>query len=68
MDNVIRARAAETGVSFKDMADEYMKKVSLRRMVSPDDIASSVGYLLSEFGKIFQANRWQLTEMKSKTL
>lgn len=51
MDNVIRARAAETGVSFKDMADEYMKKVSLRRMVSPDDIASSVGYLLSEFGK-----------------
>ena len=51
MDNVIRARAAETGVSFKDMADEYMKKVSLRRMVSPDDIASSVRYLLSEFGK-----------------
>lgn len=51
MDNVIRARAAETGVSFKDMADEHMKRVSLRRMVSPGDIASSVDYLLSEFGK-----------------
>ena len=32
------------------MTDEYMKKVSLRRMVSPDDVASSVGYLLSDFG------------------
>ena len=27
MDNVIRARAAETGVAFDDMADEYMKRV-----------------------------------------
>ncbi len=51
MDNVIRARAAETGISFDDMKDEYMIKVSLRRMVSPDDVASSVGFLLSDFGK-----------------
>ena len=50
MENVIRARAVETGVSHKEMTDEYMKKVSLRRMVSPDDVASSVGYLLSDFG------------------
>ncbi|MEK9641679.1 MAG: SDR family oxidoreductase [Paracoccaceae bacterium] len=50
MENVIRARAAETGVSHEEMTDEYMKKVSLRRMVSPDDVASSVGYLLSDFG------------------
>ncbi len=51
MDNVIRARAAEKGVSFDDMADEYMKMVSLRRMVSSEDVASSVGYLLSSCGK-----------------
>jgi len=31
--------------------------VSLRRMVSPDDVASSVGYLYLNLEKIFQAKR-----------
>ena len=51
VDNVIRAHAAEAGVSFKKMAAEYMKGVSLRRMVNPNDVASSIGHLLSGFGK-----------------
>ena len=50
MDGVIRARAEATGVSFEEMRDEYLKNISLRRMVSPDDVATTVAFLISDLG------------------
>ena len=50
MDGVIRARAEATGVSFEEMRDEYLKNISLRRMVSPDDVATTVAFLISDAG------------------
>lgn len=50
MDSVIRHRAEATGVDFDTMREEYLKKVSLRRMVSAEDVASTVAFLLSDAG------------------
>jgi NAD(P)-dependent dehydrogenase (short-subunit alcohol dehydrogenase family) len=50
MEGVIRDRAAQIGVSYADMEAKYVERVSLRRMVSPHDIASMVAFLLSEAG------------------
>lgn len=50
MDGVIKARAHATGVSFDVMRDEYLKKVSMRRMVTADDIAATVAFLISDAG------------------
>ncbi|MCB1378131.1 MAG: SDR family oxidoreductase [Alphaproteobacteria bacterium] len=50
MDGVIRDRARQLGLSFDDMKDKYLEKVSLRRMVSPYDVASMVAFLLSDAG------------------
>ena len=50
MDGVIRARAEATGVSFDAMREEYLKNISLRRMVSPDDVATTVAMLISDLG------------------
>lgn len=50
MDGVIRDRAEATGVSFDRMRDEYLKNISLRRMVSPEDVARTVAFLLSDAG------------------
>mgnify|MGYP002829018084 CR=1 FL=1 len=65
MNNVIRARASETSASFKDIADEYIKNVSLLHILSPDDVALSEGYLLSGSGKKSQVNRWPFMEMSN---
>jgi NAD(P)-dependent dehydrogenase (short-subunit alcohol dehydrogenase family) len=51
MEDVIRARAEQLGVSYADMEARYLERVSLRRMVSPDDVAATVAFLLSEAGK-----------------
>lgn len=51
MDGVIRDRAAATGVGFDDMREEYLKKVSMRRMVSPNDVAATAAFLISDAGK-----------------
>ena len=51
MEGVIRNRAAAIGVSSEDMRAKYMKNISLRRMVSPEDVASTVAYLISDLGK-----------------
>jgi NAD(P)-dependent dehydrogenase (short-subunit alcohol dehydrogenase family) len=45
MNNVIAHRAAAVGVSFEQMRDEYIKKISLRRMVTVDDIAAMALFL-----------------------
>lgn len=50
MDRVIAARAQSTGVSFDTMKDEYLKKISLRRMVTVDDIAAMALFLASPAG------------------
>lgn len=50
MDKVISDRAKQVGISHKDMEERYLEKVSLRRMVSPYDVAKMVVFLLSDAG------------------
>jgi NAD(P)-dependent dehydrogenase (short-subunit alcohol dehydrogenase family) len=51
MTGVIAARAAQTNVSFEQMEQSYLERISLRRMVTPEDVAVSVAYLLSPAGR-----------------
>ena len=50
MDKVISDRAKQVGISHQAMQERYLEKVSLRRMVSPYDVASMVAFLLSDAG------------------
>ncbi len=50
MQGVIEARAKQLGVSHDEMEERYLEKVSLRRMVSPDDIAATIVFLASPAG------------------
>jgi NAD(P)-dependent dehydrogenase (short-subunit alcohol dehydrogenase family) len=50
MNRVISARADALGISFDAMRDEYLKKISLRRMVTVDDIAAMTLFLASPAG------------------
>ncbi|MCY4333078.1 MAG: SDR family oxidoreductase [Litoreibacter sp.] len=50
MDGVIQARADSMGTSFDEMRNEYLGKISLRRMVSMDDVASMALFLCSPAG------------------
>lgn len=47
MDHVIAMRAATTGVSVDAMRQQYLDKISLRRMVSADDVAALALFLCS---------------------
>ena len=47
MDGVIRARAAAAGVSPGEMRGQYLSKISLRRMVTADDVAALALFLCS---------------------
>jgi NAD(P)-dependent dehydrogenase (short-subunit alcohol dehydrogenase family) len=51
MTNVIRDRAAQLDLSYEAMEERYLEKVSLRRMVSPHDVAAMVAFLLSDLGR-----------------
>ncbi|MEH6525417.1 MAG: SDR family oxidoreductase [Sneathiella sp.] len=51
MEGVIRNRAEQIGVCYEDMEAEYLKNISLRRMVTMDDIANTVAFVLSDVGK-----------------
>lgn len=51
MENVIAARAAQVGVSHEEMKQEYLSKVSMRRMTPPGDVAGMVAFLISDFGR-----------------
>ncbi|GAB2923108.1 SDR family oxidoreductase [Paraburkholderia jirisanensis] len=51
MERVIAARAEATGVTFEAMKQEYLRKISLRRMVSVDDIAAMALFLASPAGQ-----------------
>jgi NAD(P)-dependent dehydrogenase (short-subunit alcohol dehydrogenase family) len=50
IERVIRDRAAAAGVSYEDMEAQYLKQVSLRRMVEPEDIAAMTLFLCSPAG------------------
>lgn len=50
MEGVIRARAEQVGVPYEAMEAEYLAKISLRRMVTPHDVAATVAFLLSDAG------------------
>ena len=50
MDGVIQARADAMGTSFDQMRDEYLGKISLRRMVSMQDVADMALFLCSPAG------------------
>jgi len=47
MDGVIRARAEQIGLSFEKMREEYLQKISLKRMVTADDVAATALFLCS---------------------
>ncbi len=50
MERVISARAEQLGRPYADMEKEYLSRVSLRRMVSPHDVAAMIAFLLSDAG------------------
>ena len=50
IEKVIADRARQIGISHEAMTERYLERVSLRRMVSPYDVASMVAFLLSDAG------------------
>ena len=50
INQVISARAAARGVAFDDMGEEFLAPVSLRRMVSAQDIANMALFLATPAG------------------
>jgi enoyl-[acyl-carrier-protein] reductase (NADH) len=51
MTGVIEARAKQVGVSYEEMEKTYLDRVSLRRMVSAQDVAATVLFLVSAAGR-----------------
>lgn len=51
IDQVIAADAKEKGVSIKEIKELYVKQVSLKTFVQPEEIAQMCIYLSSEYGK-----------------
>jgi len=51
MDRVIAARAESLGISFDEMREQYLQKISLRRMVTVEDIAAMTLFLASPAGR-----------------
>ena len=47
MQGVIAARAATAGVGIDEMREQYLSKISLRRMVSAEDVAALALFLCS---------------------
>jgi NAD(P)-dependent dehydrogenase (short-subunit alcohol dehydrogenase family) len=50
IDRVIAARAAQVGISHAEMQQQYLERVSLRRMVTAEDVAATTLFLLSPAG------------------
>jgi NAD(P)-dependent dehydrogenase (short-subunit alcohol dehydrogenase family) len=51
MFKVIEDRAKQVGVSYAEMERQYLERISLRRMVTPHDVAAMVLFLLSPMGE-----------------
>jgi NAD(P)-dependent dehydrogenase (short-subunit alcohol dehydrogenase family) len=50
IEKVIGARAVQLGIDYDEMERRYLERVSLRRMVTPHDVAAMVVFLLSPMG------------------
>lgn len=50
MEAVIKDRAEASGTSVEAMRADYLNKISLRRMVTSHDVATTVAFLLSDAG------------------
>lgn len=51
MESVIAARARQTGVSHDQMKEDYLNRISLRRMTPPEDVADMAAFLISDAGR-----------------
>ena len=51
IERVISARADQLGLSYDAMEQQYLEKVSLRRMVTAQEVAGMVVYLVSPLGR-----------------
>jgi NAD(P)-dependent dehydrogenase (short-subunit alcohol dehydrogenase family) len=51
MTNVIQARADQVGVSYEEMEKTYLDRISMRRMVTAQDVANTVAFLFSTAGE-----------------
>lgn len=51
IEGVIAERAKQTGVSHEEMKQDYIGRVSLRRMTPPGDVADMVAFLISDAGR-----------------
>ena len=51
MEGVIQTRAEAVGVTYAEMERQYLERVSLRRMVSPQNVAHMVLFLLTPAGR-----------------
>ncbi|MBV8652620.1 MAG: SDR family oxidoreductase, partial [Alphaproteobacteria bacterium] len=51
IDRVIEARAGQLGISHAEMERQYLERVSLRRMVTAEDVAATALFLLSPAGR-----------------
>src|SRR3954471_9484634 len=48
MEGVIRDRATQLRKPYEAVETQYLEKTSLRRMVTPEDVAGSIAFLLSD--------------------
>lgn len=51
IEGVIADRARQTGVSHAEMKDDYIRRISLRRMTPPQDVADMAAFLISDAGR-----------------
>ncbi|SDR49183.1 NAD(P)-dependent dehydrogenase, short-chain alcohol dehydrogenase family [Rhizobiales bacterium GAS113] len=51
MEGVIRSRAAQLGIGYEEMEARYLECISLRRMVTPGDVAAMISFLISDAGR-----------------
>ncbi len=51
IEDVIAARAQQTGVSHQQMKQDYIGRISMRRMTPPQDVADLVAFLISDAGR-----------------
>jgi NAD(P)-dependent dehydrogenase (short-subunit alcohol dehydrogenase family) len=51
IEGVIRARAEQLGLGYAEMERQYLEKVSLRRMVTAEDVAAMVLFVCSPAGR-----------------
>jgi NAD(P)-dependent dehydrogenase (short-subunit alcohol dehydrogenase family) len=50
IERVISARAEQLGLSYEQMEKEYLAKISLRRMTTPEEVAATALFLCSPGG------------------